>query len=487
MTTSDDTAALAETRRRFSSRLSPPRTPPLSMLIHLAVLALWVALFLLVFGRGGILAWSVGLAYLSYDAALLVFTGWHIRRFVTPPGHASPGPPPSVAVLIAAHNEAAVLPATLRALAAQSAPPDEVVIADDGSTDATAEVLCAEFGFTAGGAGVPGPPVRVGSMAVTWIRLAHGGKARALNAAILQTEAEVMLTVDADTLLDHEAIREVRDAFAREPDLVGVTGIITPESRRTPVGRTMQFFQTYEYIRNFLGRYAWMRVDCLQLISGAFAGFRRTAVVDVGGFDDVCLVEDYELVHRLYRYAGEHDLPWRFRVLGAAQARTEAPGSVRALLRQRRRWFGGFLQTQWWYRAMVGSPRMGAVGTLMLPIKAIDAVQPLYGLTAFVLLIYFIVTGNTDVLAPVAVVLGGTLLINLVFQLWSVAQYRRWVGDRNRVSLVGAGVASVVEPFTFRLLLQLGALLGWIAFLGAGQRWGRIDRFGLDDSPAGRA
>ena len=486
MTLADDSTELAETRARCSSRLNPPRTPPISMLIHLTVLALWVALFLLVFARGGILAWSVGLAYLAYDAVLLVFTGWHIRRFVTPPGPAAQSPTPSVGVLIAAHNEAAVLPATLRALAAQSAPPDQVVIADDGSTDATAEVLSTEFGFTTDGLGVQGRPVQVGPMTVTWIRLPHGGKARALNAAILRTDADIVLTVDADTLLDHEAIREVRDAFVREPELVGVTGIITPESRRTPVGRAMQFFQTFEYIRNFLGRYAWMRVDCLQLISGAFAGFRRAAVVEVGGFDEVCLVEDYELVHRLYRYAGEHELDWRFRVLGTAQARTEAPGSVGALLRQRRRWFGGFLQTQWWYRAMVGSAQMGRMGTLMLPIKAIDAVQPLYGLTALALLVYFVVTANTDVLAPVAVVLGGTLLINLVFQLWAVAQYRRWVGDRHRVSLFGAGLASVVEPLTFRLLLQVGALLGWIAFLGAGQRWGRIDRFGLDGSPAGR-
>ncbi len=113
-----------------------------------------------------------------------------------------------------------------------------------------------------------------------------------------------------------------------------------------------QNFQTYEYIRNLLGRYAWMRVDCLQLLSGAFAGFRREPVVTAGGFDDACLVEDYELVHRLRSYAGEHGITWRFRVLGDAQAYTEAPGSMTALLRQRRRWFGGFLQTQWWYRAM---------------------------------------------------------------------------------------------------------------------------------------
>ena len=485
--TSVDAAALAEARLRFSSRLTPPPTPVISFVIHLIVLALWVALFLLVFGRGGIVAWSVGLAYLGYDAALLVFTGWHIRRLTVPSSHAPPGPRPRVAVLIAARDESAVLPATIRALAAQSDPPEEIIIADDGSTDATAHVLCTEFGFTTNEFGDPGPPTRIGTTDVLWLRLAHGGKARALNSAILQTDADLVLTVDADTQLDEKAVGVVRDAFAREPELVGITGIITPRSHPTPIGRALQFFQTYEYIRNFLGRYAWMRMGCLQLISGAFAGFRRQSVVAVGGFDDVCLVEDYELVHRLYRYAGEHDLDWRFRVLGAAQAQTEAPGTIPALLRQRRRWFGGFLQTQWWYRAMVGNSEMGRLGTLMLPIKAVDAVQPLYGLTAFAMLLFFVITGNSDVLGPIAIVLAGTLVVTVLFQVWSVVQYRRWVGDRHRVSLVGACIAGVLEPFTFRLVLQTGALLGWFAFLGGSQRWDSIDRFGLGDARAGRA
>ena len=85
-------------------------------------------------------------------------------------------------------------------------------------------------------------------------------------------------------------------------------------------------------------------------------------------------------------------LDWRFRVLGGAQARTEAPGSVGAFLRQRRRWFGGFLQTQYWYRAMVGDRRHGWLGMLMLPVKAVDTLQPLYGLTAFVLLVVYAAT-----------------------------------------------------------------------------------------------
>jgi Glycosyl transferase family 2 len=358
------------------------------------VLVTWVMLFLLAFGHGGVLAWSVGLAYLAYDAALQLFTAWQIRRFAAGDRVADGNVRVGLAVLVAAHNEAAVLPATLAALLAQADPPDEIVIADDGSSDETGAILCAEFGLSGPSRGTRSDPIITGATQVVWLRLPQGGKSEALNTAILETDADVVVTVDADTLLDREAIGVVRRAFSREPELVGITGIITPVCGPSVAGQALQFFQTYEYIRNFLGRYAWMRIDCLQLISGAFAGFRRAAVVDIGGFDDRCLVEDYELVHRLRRYAGEHDLTWRFRVLGGAQARTEAPGSVPALLRQRRRWFGGFLQTQWWYRAMVGDRRMGRLGTVMLPIKAIDTVQPFW------------------------------LVIDLVFHPFSLRQYR---------------------------------------------------------------
>jgi cellulose synthase/poly-beta-1,6-N-acetylglucosamine synthase-like glycosyltransferase len=314
---------------------------------------------------------------------------------------------------------------------------------------------------------------------MVWLALAHGGKARALNAALTATRCDVILTVDADTLLDTGAIRAVRQSFSREPELAGITGVITPVCAPTPTGRVLQWFQTYEYIRNFLGRYAWMRMDCLQLISGAFAGFRRSAVVDVGGFDDSCLVEDYELVARMQRFAGEHGLAWRFRVLGNAQAHTEAPSTIIGFLRQRRRWFGGFLQTQWWYRAMVGDRRLGKLGTVMLPIKAVDTLQPFYGLTALALLAYFIADQRVDILGPVLVVVAGRIAIDIVVSIWLLRGYRSWVGDPQRASVAGITASTAVGALTFQLLLLTGAALGWLAFLSGSQRWGSQRRFGM--------
>ena len=474
------TDSLAPALALASSRLSPPPTPARSAVIHGVVLAAWVTLFVLAFRQGGVFAWSVGLAYIAYDTVLQAFVGWQTWRLLRPAAvPASEGERCTMTVIVAAHNEAAVLPATIAALLAQTDGADEIVIADDGSSDVTGAVLGDRYAFAAPALGAEST-VRDGATSLVWLRLPHGGKARALNAAILRTRTDIVVTVDGDTLLDPRALAALRRAFSAEPALAGVTGVITPVCRPTLAGRCLEWFQTYEYIRNFLSRYAWMNLDSLLLVSGAFAGFRRAAVVEVGGFDPACLVEDYELIHRLRRHAVDHGLDWRFRVLGDAQARTEAPGSVGAFLRQRRRWFGGFLQTQYWYRAMVGDRRHGWLGLLMLPVKAVDTLQPLYGLTAFALLVVYAAIGRLDVIAPVAGVIGAKIAIDLAFHLWSVHLYRRWVDDAQRASFGSALLAALAEPFTFQLLRHTGALLGWVSFLTGSRRWGRQTRFGLD-------
>lgn len=152
------TASLERARRAASPRYAPPPTPLTAILIHGGVMLLWVLLFLRAFGAGGVFAWSVGLAYIGYDTALLLFVFWQTRpllRAAGPGGKFDRGKPGggriSLSVIIAAHNEAAVLPETLAALFAQTEPPDEVIIADDGSDDGTAALLA--------GYGLPTPAV----------------------------------------------------------------------------------------------------------------------------------------------------------------------------------------------------------------------------------------------------------------------------------------------------------------------------------------
>lgn len=462
----------------FSPRLNRrPLTAP-ALLLHGGALLALVVLTAQAWEQAGLFAWSVGLVYLAYDTALLIFVGFKtlpLRHFS--PAQDDGGPRPTLAVLVAAHNEAAVLEATVKALLAQQDPPDIILIADDGSTDATPQTMREAFEMKRPALGGMALSPRVPSL--RWLRLPHGGKARALNAALEAIDSDIVLTVDADTILATDAIAAMRTAFHREPALVAATGLLRPICDHSVAGRVFEWFQTYEYVRNFISRFAWMRVDGLLLISGAFADFRREAVVTVGGFDPECLVEDYELIHRLHRWSADHGLGWKVRVLGEARAQTDAPGHVAPFLRQRRRWFGGFLQTQYWNRDMVGNPRFGRLGTMMLPVKAFDTVQPLYGLVAFALLIGFAMEGRLPVVGPILIAMLAKVAIDLSFHLWSIMLYRRWSGGMLPEGWGRVLVASFVEPFSFQLLRHLGAAWGWIAFLTRSSTWSKARRGGI--------
>ncbi|MBX9880444.1 MAG: glycosyltransferase family 2 protein [Sphingomonas sp.] len=456
-----------------SPRLSPRPVPASAYLIAFAGALLFVLLTAQAFFRAGLAGWSVGLAYILYDSALLAFTGRKIGALTRPQPTpmATVDPPPTLGAIIAAHNEAGVLKITIDHLLGQDRPPETILIADDGSTDETAAVLESLYRLAPPPVGVMSDPAP-GEPRLRWLRLPHGGKARALNQAMLWLDTDLVMTIDADTLVDPGALGAMRAAFAGDPHLVAATGVLTPICGPSLKGRFFEWFQRYEYVRNFLSRYAWGRVNSLLLVSGAFGAYRREALLAVGGFDPLCLVEDYELTHRLHRHSADGGLGWRVAVVGEATARTDAPASLIGFLKQRRRWFGGYLQTQFWNRDMIGNPHFGALGRAHMPVKTLDTLQPIYGITAFGVLLTLLVTGRLFVASAVLAVMLAKVALDLGYHLWSIHLYRRWTGKHEGLGLGAAMLASLLEPFTFQLLRHIGALWGWHAFLTGRETWG---------------
>lgn len=429
------------------------------------VVSLWVCAVLGGLFLEDLWAWSAGLLYVGYDTWLIGYVAW--KTWDLRPAARAAVPGPTLGVVVPGRNEAAMLPACIDALLVQTEPADRILLVDDGSTDASPALLAARYGIP------EGPGLRQSALhpRLALLRLPHGGKARALNAAWRQLDTELAVTLDADTLLAPDALAALRRAFALDPKLAGAGGVLVPRCGPGLNARLFEWFQEFEYLRAFLSRAAWTRADALLLVSGAFAVFRLEVLRALGGFRDDSLVEDYELIHRLHRFSHDRGLGWRVGVVGGARAVTDAPANLGSFLRQRRRWFAGFLQTQFANLDMTGNPRYGAVGRLMLPVKTVDTMQPVFGLTAFGLLLWFL-AGGSPVAMPVLVVIGIKLLVDFCYHLWALHLYYRWLGLALPLrTWPRAVMATLAEPFSFQLLRHAGACLGWLSYLTGRGDW----------------
>lgn len=424
----------------------------------------------------GVAAWTIGLIYISYDSLLLGFMvvssriavkrQERLREVARPPAFLpSEGKRPTLTVLICARNERLVLPACLQALRAQTEPADEIIVLDDGSTDPMIAWLTAEYGLTfeeqgssALGSSVTWPALRV-------LRKPNSGKADSLNLGWKMALGEIVVTLDADTDVEPGAMAAIRDGFAEDPRLGIAGGVLTPVCRHASWAGFFQFFQTFEYARGFLWRLTFMQYDMLLLISGAFAAYRRTILESTGGFDATSWVEDYELTHRVYRNAFDAGHRVTVKTLSGARGTTDAPASVQTFLNQRRRWFAGFIATHFKYHNMVGNGRYGAVGRYMMCLKTLDLLLPIYALAAVVVLIAILSIRHSIAIFIVKLIIA-KLIFDLILHAYSITLYQRWLGiPLSRKLWMGSLGATLTEPFVFQIMRQLGAVLGWLAFL----------------------
>ncbi|KXW56597.1 glycosyltransferase family 2 protein [Ferrovum sp. PN-J185] len=460
---------------RCSPRLAPRPAPLISYILTIGVTLLWLGLLSRAVAVNSLLAWSAGIVYVGYDTFLIVFITLTSFPLVFKEKETKKNPQSSnhtVGIIIPAYNEAPVLVRTLHSLLTQSVQADKIILADDGSTDNTSDVLQEYLQLDKPQLGhiSSASPVFPN---VYWLRLSHAGKAHTLNHSLTHLHTDLVMTVDADTRLDPIAIAEAKDYFNQHKEVVAATGILTPQCYPNVKGKILEFFQRYEYVRNFISRYSWMRVESLLLISGALALFKRDALIAVGGFDHECLVEDYEVIHRLHRYSVEHHLNWRTAVIGQVQAITSSPSTVSSFLKQRRRWFAGFLQTQHWNLDMIGNPKFKLLGLIMMPIKTFDTHQPVYGLSAFALLLWYLVSAQWPLVIGILSIMLTKAVFDSIYHVWSVILYRRWTGQKHTTPLVYALLSSFLEPFSFQLLRHLGATLGWLHFMTGQRQWGK--------------
>lgn len=366
--------------------------------------------------------------------------------------------PRSVAVIVPAFNEELVICKTINSILASSRSDFEVVVVDDGSTDNTAAVAAAAFSHD--------PRVKV-------FKKPNGGKADAANFALAHTEAEVIVAIDADGVLDPKAIELLVRHF-ENPRVGAVAGTAIVGNKRTLLTR----FQDLEYmVGQYLDRRALTLFNANSVVPGAIGAWRREALLQIGGYATDTVAEDCDATFSVIR-AG-----WIVHFEPAAEARTEAPETLRGLMKQRRRWMFGMLQV---LSKNIDALRVGPInlGWLTMP---------------HVLCFGYVVALVTPVLVAAFLVQSGVQILQWRASTdpefnYQVSVYLKWwiflsIADLIVISaaLYIAGVKDVVQKLPLIVLQRVLYLpiLYWIAYetvfaalKGKIVRWNKLSRTG---------
>lgn len=252
---------------------------------------------------------------------------------------------PSVSMIVPCYNEASTVGGTAESLLALDYPKDKlrIVLVDDGSTDDTLAVM-QRFAH---------------EPQVTVITQKNGGKHAALNAGIEISEgAQIIGCLDADSFVAPSALREAVVCFSDE----NVGAVTAAMSVHTPRNFVEQM-QNAEYILGIALRHILAAVNGIHVTPGPFSLYRRSVIDTLGGFRQGHNTEDMEMALRIQRAGLIIDSAPRAKVY------TKTPRSVPALVKQRVRWTTGFLRNVLnEYRDLIGNPRYGALGVIVLPL-----------------------------------------------------------------------------------------------------------------------
>jgi poly-beta-1,6 N-acetyl-D-glucosamine synthase len=255
---------------------------------------------------------------------------------------------PRISLVVPAYNEAKTIRSCVQSLQELDYSDYEVIVVDDGSTDSTFEEV----------SHIKGAKI---------IQQQNQGKPRALNNGIRASTGEVIVTVDADTIIDKEALRNIAKRFSSDKRLGAVAGNV----KVNPEPKIMNSVQSAEYATGInLVRKGQSVLGCVMIVPGPIAALKREAVEKVGYFSDDTFAEDFDITVKILK-AG-----YRVEYEEKSLAYTDAPKNTEDLMKQRRRWYRGMMQVLDKHKDMYLNPKYGVAGVFGIPNLWFDAFSP---------------------------------------------------------------------------------------------------------------
>jgi cellulose synthase/poly-beta-1,6-N-acetylglucosamine synthase-like glycosyltransferase len=407
---------------------------------------------------------------------------------------------PPLSILVPAHNEEMTIVESVVSFLTLQYPHHEVVLVNDGSSDATMQRVLAAYDLyevpPAFMISIPTQPVRAYYRSRRYSKLLvidkeNGGKADALNAALNAARFPYVLAVDADTLIEPDALLRLARPFLLGKPVAAVGGTIrvanacTIEHGRVVEARVdrrlLPSIQVLEYLRAFLfGRLGWNRLGGNLIISGAFGLFKRAHLLSIRGYRTGSVTEDMDIVVRLQRYLRDHKLPDTTAFIPDPVAWTEVPSSIKVLGRQRERWQRGLLETLWVHRDLLFNFRYGAVGLIAYPFFLFgEALSPAIEVLGYAGVAAGLAVGVVD-LQFVWLFLSVVVLYGMLLSVWAIlleeVSFRKYKRPGDVLRLL---MTSVIEAFVYRPLTLFFRLKAFWHLLRGDRRWGVMKREGF--------
>ena len=414
---------------------------------------------------------------------------------------------PSISIIAPAYNEEKSIIESTTSLLNLKYPSYEVVVVNDGSKDKTIDVLIDHFMLERKHPffkmSLPTKDLRgvyinrkIPNLIV--IDKQNGGKADALNMGINVAKGTYVCGIDADSLLEEEALLKLMSITLDNPtEHIALGGNIVPVNdcivdkgkvEHNRLGKNpLVRFQTLEYLRAFTtGRIGWSRLKSLLIISGAFGLFNRKTLLETGGYLTISgalkkdtVGEDMELVVRLTYQALRQKRKYRVEYVHHANCYTELPNQLVALLKQRNRWQRGLLDILSYHRRMLFNPFYKQPGLIAFPYFFIfEMMGPFIEFIGYMALFIGLIMGILNlpiVLVLLAATIGYGMAISL-FSLFVAEKQRTYYSTKETFILA---LVAIIENFGYRQMMSLHRVISTFSALKDSGSWGAQVRQGF--------
>ncbi|MHA3055447.1 glycosyltransferase family 2 protein [Acinetobacter sp. ANC 4633] len=402
-----------------------------------------------------------------------------------------------ISIITPAYNEELTIVDSVQSLLNLNYSEFEVLVICDGPKDNTLEVLIKTYDLVPN-LEVPRlrldhKPIKKNYISLKDKRLKvifkeNGGKADALNCGINISSYPLFCAIDADSILDSEALHKLVQPFSLENNTVASGGIIRIangceiiDGKVKHIGMPkswLEKIQVVEYLRAYLnGRMGWVAIDSVMIISGAFGLFSKSAVFDVDGYNHNTVGEDMELVLKLREHALKNNTKINISFVPNAVCWTQCPNNIKILGSQRKRWQKGLLESLWSSKSLLFKPRSGLLGFYAFPFFIlVEALGPFIELFGYISLLLFAFLGYINwnscfYFYFLAFSFG--LILSLGAILIEVTFFNHYTSK----SIFQLFIACILENLWFRYIHSYWRLIGSIQFLKKSPAsWGEMKR-----------